>query len=238
LTKVYHKLKIVKSRKMNYLIWFALFYVCIACNTGNYDVTAVWVSPTKDTHRAYGVFMFRNTFDLALVPSDLKLDISADNRYKFFVNGALVAEGPARGDLDHWYYETVNIAPFLQEGKNTLAVQVVNFGKNKQLAQISNRTGLWVRAPEDYPNLYTGNDNWRVKENVAFEDIPFGPILHSKYYVCGPGDMLNMDSFPYEWTATVFDDSGWQPPFKIDGPNAKWQLVPRDIPMDLFDLLV
>jgi len=39
--------------------------------------------------------------------------LSADNRYKLYVNSVLVSCGPARGDLYYWNYETVDLAPYL-----------------------------------------------------------------------------------------------------------------------------
>ncbi|MEJ0033874.1 MAG: hypothetical protein WDO15_27660 [Bacteroidota bacterium] len=56
------------------------------------------------------------------------MHVSADNRYKLFVNGTLVSLGPARGDLTNWNYETVDIAQYLVVGKNAIAALVWNEG--------------------------------------------------------------------------------------------------------------
>ena len=52
--------------------------------------------------------------------------------------------GPARGDLHHWRYESVDIARHLKAGKNVLAAVVWNFGELAPEAQITNQTGLLV----------------------------------------------------------------------------------------------
>lgn len=50
--------------------------------------------------------------------------ISADDYYKLYVNGELVAQGPAPAFIEHYYYNAVDITPYLHNGDNTLAVHV------------------------------------------------------------------------------------------------------------------
>ena len=72
-----------------------------------------------------------------MVPSRFIVHVSADNRYKLYVNGKLVSLGPARGDIYNWSFETVDLAPYLRKGKNTLASVVWNYAERKPVAQIS-----------------------------------------------------------------------------------------------------
>jgi len=80
--------------------------------------TARWIDMPGVAERDYGVYHFRKNFDLAAKPSSFIVHVSADNRYRLFVNGKSVCFGPARGDLYNWYFETIDIAPYLQAGKN------------------------------------------------------------------------------------------------------------------------
>ena len=68
--------------------------------------------------------------------------VSADNWYKLFVNEKMVSVGPARGDLLHWNFETVDLAPFLQPGQNVVAAQVWNEGELRSEANLSLKTGF------------------------------------------------------------------------------------------------
>ncbi len=79
-------------------------------------------------------------------PSAYVVHISADNRYKLFVNEKLVSAGPARGDLYYWNYETVDLAPYLSAGKNILSALVWNEGELRPEAQISWRTGFIMQG--------------------------------------------------------------------------------------------
>jgi hypothetical protein len=47
-----------------------------------------------DTGTSYGVFYFRKNIDLAAKPAMFIVHVSADNRYKLYVNGTLVSLGP------------------------------------------------------------------------------------------------------------------------------------------------
>ena len=59
---------------------------------------------------------YGSVLGLEQVPKPCVVHVSADNRYRLFVNGKSVSWGPARGDLNHWRFETVDLAPFLKEG--------------------------------------------------------------------------------------------------------------------------
>ena len=88
--------------------------------------SASWVTVPNESTDGYGVYLFRKTIELNTKPGTFVIHVSADNRYKLFVNEKLVSLGPARGDLSHWNFETVDIAPYLKVGKNILAAQVWN----------------------------------------------------------------------------------------------------------------
>src|SRR5690348_8428222 len=89
--------------------------------------TARWIGVPGMQPEGYGVYHFRRSFDLASKPASFQVHVSGDNRYQLFANGKRVAWGPARGDLFHWRFETVDLAPYLDAGRNVLAALVWNF---------------------------------------------------------------------------------------------------------------
>ena len=207
--------------------------------------SACWISVPDTSPYDYGVYHFRRTFDLAAAPSAFLIHITADNRYKLYVNGELVSLGPARGDLHHWRYESVDIAPYLKAGKNLLAAVVWNFGELAPEAQITNRTGLLVhgdgpagivdtRCVPDFPPVST---QWKGVRDPAYSPAPRDPMFRF-YYVAGPGERIDAKLYPWGWEQPAFDDSAWpravtlsqgSPRDAQDGPNP-WMLVPRSIP--------
>lgn len=68
---------------------------------------------------------FSRGFDIAAPVGKSIVYISADTRYKFSINGVHVGVGPSRGSTRLWYYDTLDIAPYLQEGHNDLEILVL-----------------------------------------------------------------------------------------------------------------
>jgi len=86
--------------------------------------SARWITVPNTSPFDYGVYHFRRIFELPARPSSFVIHITGDNRYQLYVNGERIVWGPARGDLNHWRFETVEIAPHLKPGKNVLAAVV------------------------------------------------------------------------------------------------------------------
>ena len=96
-----------------------------ALRTGYWS--AHWIACPNVAPNAYGVYHFRKQVVLKEQPTHYVVHVSADNRYKLYVNGQLVSLGPARCDIYNWNFETVDLAPYLHEGKNSLAAVVWNY---------------------------------------------------------------------------------------------------------------
>ncbi|MCK5694287.1 MAG: glycoside hydrolase, partial [Bacteroidales bacterium] len=85
----------------------------IAVNTSwdqeRHSWKAQWITHPTASVLDYGVFLFRNEFRLERVPESLVVHLSADNRYKLWVNGQMVTTGPAKGSFNYWRYETIDL---------------------------------------------------------------------------------------------------------------------------------
>ncbi len=203
--------------------------------------SAHWISVPGESPFDYGVYHFRRTFDLASAPSAFLIHVTADNRYKLYVNGELVSLGPARGDLHHWRYESVDITHYLKAGKNVLAAVVWNFGELAPEAQITNQTGLLVQGDGPAERIIdTGGAGklWKCVRDAAYAPAPREREMSRFYYVTGPGDQVDAKVYPWGWERPGFDDSAWlaaavgspgAPRDAQDGPN-RWMLTPRSIP--------
>jgi hypothetical protein len=108
--------------------------------------SARWIAVPSTSPFDYGVYHFRRTFELPAKPSSFVIHVTGDNRYQLFVNGERIVWGPARGDLNHWRFETVEIGPHLKPGKNVLAAVVWNFGQYAPEAQVTDRTGFLLQG--------------------------------------------------------------------------------------------
>ena len=86
---------------------------------------ARWIFVPDEAANTYGVYHFRKSFSLDTLPERFLVHVTADNRYKLFLNGTMVSLGPARGDVYNWSYETVDLSPWLRKGVNVLAAVVL-----------------------------------------------------------------------------------------------------------------
>ncbi|MGA2740429.1 MAG: alpha-L-rhamnosidase C-terminal domain-containing protein [Bryobacteraceae bacterium] len=200
--------------------------------------SAHWISVPGAPPFDYGVYHFRRTFDLAAAPSSFLIHATADNRYKLYVNGELVSLGPARGDVHHWRYESVDISRHLKSGKNVLAAVVWNFGELAPEAQITAQTGFLLQGDGAAERIVDTGKQWKCVGDPAYSPAPREPEMSRFYYVAGPGDQVVSKLYPWGWEQPGFDDSSWRdaevdspgsPRDAQDGPN-RWMLVPRSIP--------
>src|SRR3954469_5762878 len=201
--------------------------------------TAHWIRPAGAPPKGFGVYHFRKTFDLPSAPGRFVIHASADNRYELFVNGRRVLTGPARGDLDHWRFETADIATALRPGPNVIAASVWNFAEQAPMAQVTHETGLLVQGDTAAEAGVSTGGTWKAVRNeaVSLLLIDRASIFH-EYFVGGPGEQVDGQRYPRGWETVDFADTGWGAvtELTIGGPRgirdtpSRWMLVPRVIP--------
>lgn len=199
---------------------------------------AKWITVPGTNPTGYGVYYFRRGFNLTSIPKTFPIYVSADNRYKLFVNEKLVSLGPARGDLAHWNYETVDLAPFLRLGRNIIAAQVWNEAELRAEGHLSSRTAFILQAATTGAQLINTNESWKCIQDSSYTPIP---VLMETYYVAGPGERINIALLHKGWETLSFYDDNWktsQPlsagyPKKVIGQYGiinSWLLVPSSLP--------
>ena len=218
-----------------------IFSLCVSAQNISSDILtrrwdAQWVAVPNSSPHAYGVYHFRKTFSLNNKPASFVVHVSADNRYKLYVNGELASLGPARADLFHWNYETIDIAKYLRAGDNVIAALVWNFGDYKPEHQISFRTGFILQGDADEEKIVNTNITWKCIEDSSYS--PLQPDLIYTYYVAGPGEKINYAKHPDGWKNIQYNDSGWTQakqivnglPKGVFQSDLSWMLLPRSIP--------
>ena len=202
--------------------------------------TARWIDVPGATPHGYGVYHFRKTFDLPAKPEKFIVYVSGDNRYQLYVNGKEVSFGPARGDLSHWRYETVDLAPSLKPGSNVFAAVVWNDGPYSAVAQVTSQTGFMLNADALENAKVNTNSSWRCIADPAYSPQPLPRDQRTGYYALAANEKFDATQYPWGWESNTFDDSGWQAANEIspaalrfarDAPN-RWMLVPREIPFE------
>lgn len=215
-----------------YLLWLP----AVAHAQSSRPWNASWIVPQHEPGNGYGVYYFRKTIDLPAKPASFRIHVSADNRYKLYVNGALVSLGPARGDTYYWNYETVDLAPYLTAGKNSVAALVYNEAENRPEAQISVRTALIIQGNTPAEELLNTNTTWKYIRDNGYQPL-------TGFFAASTGELVDMNKSVSGWTAPDFNDSNWpqaagllQGHLKGSGDGLAWMLVPSSLPqMELTD---
>ena len=196
--------------------------------------SASWIT-SPDADAEYGVYFFRKDLALTAVPQQFVIHVSADNRYKLYVNGVQVAHGPAKGDVRNWSFDTVDIAPWLKQGDNVVAAVVWNFASERPVAVMSlGRAGFLVQGNTEAESALNTNREWKVLRSDAYSPEP---VSVRGYYAAGATDRVDAGRYPWGWQMAGFDDSGWaaarsitRAAMKGAGDYSYWSLVPRPIP--------
>ncbi len=197
---------------------------------------ARWIGFEYDPRQDLGVFVFRNRFNFDDIPETLLARVSADNRYKLYVNGEMVAFGPQRGDILHWFYETIDLGERLKPGQNEIVAVVWNFGWLAPMAQVSARTGFLLSILGDsLPHLNTPGD-WEVARLEGWDFRMMREGIQQFYTDIGPGEIIDGRQHP-DAMNPAYGDLKWRKQHVIsgakdrgDGDSTPWNLVPRSIP--------
>lgn len=193
---------------------------------------AQWISTPgiPDDGKAYGVYYFRKEIQLTEKVASFPIHVSADNGYKFYVNGSLVSVGPTRGSFYNWNYETVDIGPFLEKGTNSIAAMVWNEANSRPEWLLSLRAALIVQGATTKEEIINTNSSWKSVRDTAYRPIWGG-------FVAIHGQFVDMNQAIMKWSLPDFDDSQWaaaaalfagQPKGRSDGFG--YMLVPSPIP--------
>ncbi len=224
-------------------------------HTGSWDVHWVWRDQpqTLPFERCF----FRLDFTLGEI-GYLKLHLSADSRYKLYINGQMLGVGPAAGDFFHYHYDSFGFERRIKLNPNTyqLVVEVLSFGTNGPINEMHARAAMMLHGAvfndsEDdvLVSLSTkgnGESKWRVLHDPTFSpQIGGGKTSDSDvpnyyYWALGYTESVDLTKMPEDPLSLPLDDERWQPVHRlfpvyrrsdpVTDYAAPWLLVPSVIP--------
>lgn len=179
---------------------------------------------------------FRRRFELESVPTTFPVFVTADSRYRFWVNGTRAGRGPLKGELERYHYECYDIAALLRSGANVIAAEVHWFGLDAPNSEIhSGYAGLVFQGPEE-AGIDTP-DGWLVENDRA--TTPDKRRYVNALGFLGYLETIDARAYPHGWLEPEFDDSGWGAAQRVIDADVDpqwgelhpvWNLVPRDAP--------
>lgn len=187
----------------------------------SYKWTGKWIWSSDKGKEKNTYYYFRKEFNLKKLPDKIKLYITADSRYRLFINGKMIGQGSIQSQSHYKYYDIREIKSHLQQGKNCIAV-VVNYVGNVPytmggfLAELITGQGTVIVATDD---------KWKVKRAEAWaQETQFFRMAQYNPYQ----EFYDARKSPAGWTVPEFNDKKWLDAEIVSGP---WTyLLPRDIP--------
>ncbi len=191
---------------------------------------AQWIG-VDSANRPNTWLCFRKQIDLQSKPVSAPTRIACDSKYWLWINGHLVVfdgqlkRGPTPEDT---YFDTIDIAPHLKIGNNTVAILVCYFGRDGFSHHSSGEAGLLFESKID-DQILISDGTWKAVIHPAFGDSPT-KIDNIRM----PEANLRFDARLDLgwWQAPDYNDEKWQAP-QVFGPAplAPWnQLYERPIP--------
>lgn len=192
---------------------------------------ASWIWSEEGTHAVpareksspshYQVRLFRRGF--AYTPAKqtgpVVFHLSGDSRFIFYVNGVRVARGPARGDIHHHFYDTVDVTAHLRAGENVIAALVLDMSRvaHRPTAlgapcAIMTYTGGFLLEGEitgadgKAERLDTGLPGWKVAVDTAYR-FQNDNTRFEGYH--GYFERLVSRELPAGWNEVEFSDVSW-----------------------------
>ena len=196
------------------------------------DWKANWIWDKENLTEENTWMCFNKKVTLENVPEELIAHISADSKYWLYINGETVVfdgsvkRGPSENSC---YYDSIDIAPYLQEGENTVCALVWYWDDKTSYSYNSSGQGGFIFEAINDDITIISDRSWKVKKHSAYGDsILFKPNYrlpeHNIYYDAREdlGDWINES----------YDVSSWEnaTEYGVGGEGAYGKLYPRGIP--------
>ena len=144
------------------------------------DWSAKWIWDKENLTEKNVWMCFNKKINIDKVPEELTAHISADSKYWLYINGETVVyegsvkRGPAKNS---GYYESIDIAPYLKKGENSICALVWYWDNETSYSYSSSCQGgfLFEAIGEDVTII--SDKSWKVKRNSAYVDRALYPQI-------------------------------------------------------------
>ncbi|MBQ8163171.1 MAG: hypothetical protein IJZ93_02225 [Clostridia bacterium] len=84
----------------------------------------IWITHKDNECSANKTYYFKKSFTLDKISKSVA-EVSAQARYKLYINGSFVNAGPCKGSREKTFFDTVDVTKYLKIGENEIFVQVL-----------------------------------------------------------------------------------------------------------------
>lgn len=166
---------------------------------GDVKWEASWIWQARDNYTEYNdTIEARSAVTLPELASAV-MRITADTRYRLYINEEWVNDGPSRGWPHHYQYDALDVTPYLRPGVNTIRIIAKFFGIGT-FHQIPQEAGLLAQlnavSTSGEALVFGTDEQWEVRRAAAWlrnapkQSVQMGPY---EYY-----DARLEESAPFE----------------------------------------
>jgi alpha-L-rhamnosidase len=165
--------------------------------------------------------LFRAVLRLDAAQPETRVWVSASQRFRLWLDGAEIAQGPSRADRMQWGVVEVRL-PALPAGTHVFAAEVTHWGPAAGKGQIG--------GPAFF--LFAGLDlTWRCLRDGS--RAPYDGDAHDafkgRHRAIGPGEAFSAAEHPWGWHSPAFDDRAWaEAVAEAENQANPWGNRPRD----------
>ena len=180
--------------------------------------------------------LFRRKITLTELLSEYCIQLSADSKYKLYVNGVFAEVGPSKGDRYEWFFDTVDIAPYLNIGNNVIALEVLRYPNlhymGNQGTYRTDTPGLYinsVKVPDNCEDI-SADEKWQCCMHQGFSIVSESPDFAPLHIL----EERTGDALLEGWKSSGYDAGKWEKPhvyciYEISQTNSPGNLVSRTI---------
>jgi hypothetical protein len=189
---------------------------------------ARWIRHPDQGPGVGGVAWYRRHF--AWGGGELRLHVSADQRFRLFLDGTDLGGGPERGDLAHWRYHSW--AGDLPAGEHVLQARVWWLADAPH-AQCSIRPAFLCAGDGAAANLLdSGHAPWEVRLEDCWEPLPKGPCwgVGARVRLRLDGGLSDADGGAASWRTPTAHDAALHEGAGACNRGQRLRLVPARLP--------
>ncbi len=196
------------------------------------DWHAKWIWNEENLTENNVWMCFNKKVTLNIIPKELTAHISADSKYWLYINGETVVfegsvkRGPAKKS---GYYDSVNIAPYLKEGENSICALVWFWDNETSYSYSSSGQGGFIFEAIGEGISIISDSSWKVQRNSAYVNSALYP---PNYRLPEYSVYFDAREAMADWMSEGYDTSSWEnaTEYANGGEGAYGKLYPRGIP--------
>ncbi len=154
----------------------------------------------------------------------------ADCRYRFFLDGVLLADGPVKSPV--WYKQLYRSEAQVEAGDHVLSAEVVVWGDGwfhswTPFSEMHLGGGFYLSCPDGELSLSTPS-GWKGAVDPSRRCLEFTEaVSDGEFLFATARQETDFAKSPGDWQSLDFDDSAWQELYPLDrGPNIHgWRLM-------------